>query len=394
MGAGVVLALDPGVKPAVHGFEVAGVPVLEPLQDAAPDSPEPAFDLSLSRRLPGPRMDQDDAEPGADERQVPGAEIRTVIDVEFSGIAPLQQGKLEHRQEGGGVLREREGRMRDDSRAVIYERQEIRLAPPPVPVAALRAVHDVRHPEIARVRVLEAPPVLRRRSVVIPHQPFAGQEAVNGRGRQGHVRGDVAVLPDPGDGVADAERGVLPLHGDQRLGRLDRQPPRLSVVAPPLREERVEAAGPVEAHPVAHGLLADAGAVRARNHVVPRSPVAEACHDLVAAGRLDQQVRDQSVPEERDVPSQAVVIFRHVGLLAVPGLHGPDSTSLRNPGRKDQGSRSVGGPRTVPWPVPGGRNPTGGGRCCRWAAQRPRSSLRTDSVPSRARKAAISGAAP
>ena len=133
---------------------------------------------------------------------------------------------------------------------VVHERQEIRLAPPSAPVAAR-------------------------------HKTLPGREAADGRGRKAHVRGDVAVLPNPGDGVTDAERGVLPLHRDQRLGGVDRQAPRLPAVAPPFREERVEAAGPVEAHPVAHGLLADAGAARARNHVIPRRPLAQAGRGLV-----------------------------------------------------------------------------------------------------------------
>ena len=82
MGAHVVLALDPGVEPAVQGLEVAGVPVLEPRQDAAPDGPEEPLDLSLPGGVVRPRVDQDDAELRADERQVPGAEARTVVDVE------------------------------------------------------------------------------------------------------------------------------------------------------------------------------------------------------------------------------------------------------------------------------------------------------------------------
>ena len=64
--------------------------------------PEPAFLLPFALWLVGPRVDEGDAELGADESEVVRAVGGAVVHVEPLGHPAAEDGLLEDREEGGG----------------------------------------------------------------------------------------------------------------------------------------------------------------------------------------------------------------------------------------------------------------------------------------------------
>ena len=64
--------------------------------------------LHLFEPAVGPCVDPDDAERGADQRELLGAVVGPVLDIQALRHAAADQRLLEHRQEGDGVLGARE----------------------------------------------------------------------------------------------------------------------------------------------------------------------------------------------------------------------------------------------------------------------------------------------
>ena len=133
----VVLALDPGPQGAVQCVEAGGGLGGEVAQPSGAKRPEEALDFSLSGGLVGSGVDERDAELGAHERELLGAEVGPVVDVQPGGQAAPRDGVLEHGQERGGVLRVGEGGEGDDARGVVDT----------MPISALH--RSCRHPDYA-----------------------------------------------------------------------------------------------------------------------------------------------------------------------------------------------------------------------------------------------------
>ena len=159
MGRLVVLALDPGPQGAVQGIEAFGGCGGEVVgEHRGAKRAEEAFDFSLSRGLVGAGVDEGDAELGAHERELLGAVVRPVVDEQSHRESPARDGLFEHGQERGGVLRVGEGGEGNHPGGVVDECNEVGLSAP-APVADLRPVHDIAHPQLAGVAVGEASPV-------------------------------------------------------------------------------------------------------------------------------------------------------------------------------------------------------------------------------------------
>ena len=113
-----------------------------------------------------------------------GAVVRTVVAIEPSRESAPGDGLLEHGQERGGVLGVREGGEGDDPGGVVEEGDEEGLSAS-APVAHLRPVHDIAHPQLAGVAEGEAPPVGGGRVAGrFVEQPLAREQPVHGRGRE------------------------------------------------------------------------------------------------------------------------------------------------------------------------------------------------------------------
>ena len=160
MGALVVLALDPGPQPAIEGVEALERRLGERREELHAHRAEPALLLALALWLIGPGVDEGDAELGADEREVVRAEGGAVVDVEPLGDAAAQDGLLEHGQEGGGVLGEREGGVGHDAGGVVEKRDEVGSCACACRRRDRGAVHDVAHPELVGLLEGEAAAVL------------------------------------------------------------------------------------------------------------------------------------------------------------------------------------------------------------------------------------------
>ena len=104
MGRLVVLALDPAPQAAVQRFEARSRLVVEAAEPGGAKGSEPPLDFPLSGWLIGPGMDERDAELGAHERELLGAEVGPVVDEQACGEASAGDGLFEHGQEGGGVF--------------------------------------------------------------------------------------------------------------------------------------------------------------------------------------------------------------------------------------------------------------------------------------------------
>ena len=148
---------------------------------------EESLDFSLSGGLIGAGMDEGDAEFRAHERKLLGAVVGAVVDEQSHGQPPACDGVFEHGQERGGALGVCEGGKGDDAGGIVDECDEEGLSAP-APVAHLRPVHDIAHPQLAGVAVGEASPVggdgLAGARV---EQPLAREQPVHRRGGKGVV---------------------------------------------------------------------------------------------------------------------------------------------------------------------------------------------------------------
>ena len=155
-------------------------------------------------------------------------------------MSPAQEGLFEHGQEGGGVLGEGEGGEGDDAGGVVDEGDEIGLA-------ALSAignggtVHDIGHPQLGGLPVLEAAAVRGRLPGTLVEEAFAGEQAMDGGRGEMDVGREIALAGGVDDGTHGQGRVVL-LDRDEQFGEVRRHAAGAAAVAAVLRIEGVEAA--------------------------------------------------------------------------------------------------------------------------------------------------------
>ena len=82
VGGVVILAFDPRPESAVDRVEAAGVGGAEQGQELSPAGPKKTLYFPLPSWLIGSRMDKTDAELGAHQREMPGAVVRAVVDIQ------------------------------------------------------------------------------------------------------------------------------------------------------------------------------------------------------------------------------------------------------------------------------------------------------------------------
>ena len=153
-------------------------------------------------------MDERDAELGAHERELLGAEVGPVVDVQPGGQAAAGDGLFEHGQERGGVLRVGEDGEGDDAGGVVDKRDEEGLAAP-ARVADLGAVHHIAHPKLAGVAEGESSPVGGDGLTgAFVEQALTREQPVHGRGGKRVVD---AALAGGLDECFDRARGLLGL---------------------------------------------------------------------------------------------------------------------------------------------------------------------------------------
>ena len=304
----VVLALDPGPQGAVQGVEAGGGLGGEVAQPGGAKRPEEALDFSLSGGLVGSGVDERDAELGAHERELLGAEVGPVVDVQPGGQAAPRDGVLEHGQERGGVLRVGEGGEGDDAGGVVDERDEEGLAAP-ARVADFGAVHHVAHPQLPGVAEGESSPVGGDGLTgAFVEQALTREQPVHGRGGKRVVD---AALVGGLDERFDRPCGLLGVERDEQLGDLGGQAPGLAAVGAGLRVQRLEPAVAIHAQPIAHRLDGDAGAARPGDGVGALGLLAQGVPNLAAARGQAQHVGDEPVAEQRHGFAQLFVAVVH-----------------------------------------------------------------------------------
>jgi hypothetical protein len=125
-------------------------------------------------------MNQGDAELGAHQGQVLGAVIGPIVHVQALGQPATQDGLLENRQEGGGILRQGEGRIGDHPGGIVDEGDQIGLALDAITDEDRRSVHHIAHPQLPGLLESEAAPVgIALLAPGLAHQSMAGKQAVD-----------------------------------------------------------------------------------------------------------------------------------------------------------------------------------------------------------------------
>ena len=235
-----VLVLDPGPEPRIERLERLRVVVEQRGQQPQADGPKPALELAAPLRQEGPAVDQRDAELRADQREVARAKRRPVVDVQALRTAAVQDRPLEDGQERGHGLAAGEGRVRDDARRIVEQRDQVRLVAAPVLLVEHgRAVHDVAHPELVGGVEAEAAPVLAGGRLGRPrHQAVAAQQPMDGRGRQRQVGGDEALVARGADHQRDAVGRVLLFERAELIGHGLRQGAGVALIGAGPRLER------------------------------------------------------------------------------------------------------------------------------------------------------------
>ena len=266
MGRLVVLALDPGPEAAVERLEAQGGIGVEAFEPGGAERSEEALDFPLSRWLPGASVDERDAELGAHEGELVRAVVGTVVDVEPQRKSPAGECALEHRQERGGALGEVEGGEGEHAGGIVDEGHEEGLSAS-APIADLRSVHDIAHPQLAGVAEGEASPVDGDGLAgAFVEKAFAREQPMHRGGSQRAL--DPALARRADEGV-DRERGLLGLQPHEQLGDIGGQAAGPAAVDTGLRIQRLEAAAAVQRQrqPIADGLGGNAGAPRAGDGV-------------------------------------------------------------------------------------------------------------------------------
>ena len=116
---------------------------------------------------------------------------------------------LEHRQEGGGVLRQGKGGVGHDPGGIVDEGDQVGLALGTIAHQDARPVHHIAHPHLPGLGEGEAAPILIARVVLgFVHQAMAGQQAMHGGGRQRQFWGHLGALARLADDQLHRQLGV------------------------------------------------------------------------------------------------------------------------------------------------------------------------------------------
>ena len=388
MGRLVVLALDPGPEAAVERLEARGGIGVEAFEPGGAKRSEEALDFPLSRWLPGASVNERDAELGAHEGELVRAVVGTVIDVKSQRQAPAGERALEHRQERGGALGEVEGGEGERAGGIVDKGNEEGLSAP-APIADLRSVHDIAHPQLAGVAEGEASPVDGDGLAgVFVEKAFAREQPMHRRGSQRAL--DPALARRADEGV-DRERGLLGLQPHEQLGDVGGQAAGPAAVDTGLRIQRLEAAAAVQRQPIADGLGGDAGAPRAGDGVGVVGLLTQPLADARCARGEMGEVGNQPVAEQSHGLAQFVI--------AVVQERGSRRCGVIGPRRRVRyAGRAGGSAPTLCWkrrlrivePRRWGWNPNGAGSTGSCAALSARIATRALSVPSRVRTAPTS----
>ena len=147
MFAGVIGVFDPAGKFVVElpdAVEMAEVAHEELVAHGA----EEAFDLAFGGTVSNGSVDQHGAEAGADDAELFGGIVRTVVHIDRLGHSALVERGLEAVDEVGGVVGLIERAVRNDARSVVNEADEVGLDGLFESVGEVGTVQGVALPEI------------------------------------------------------------------------------------------------------------------------------------------------------------------------------------------------------------------------------------------------------
>ena len=285
--------------------------------------------------------------------------------------------------------------MRDHPRGIVDKGDQVGLALDPFADHHARPMHDVAHPQLARVGEGEAAPVMITAIAGgLVHQPMAGQQSMHGRGRQRQFVGHLGQCACFADDQLHGERGIALLDPQQRLGHRRRQLAHLAAIGARFRQQRIEAALAVRLQPVAHGLLGHPRAAAEGDGVVLRGFLCQSHIQPLALLGPVRKVGDHPVAKQGNVVAAVII---SVG-------HGRDSAWRRSiclPARPYAGLPGGSAPtqcwRALERPPPGwrrGTNPSGFGKFARNASAIPRNATSTSATPRRSPNAVNVGAQP
>ena len=254
---------------------------------------------ALRIRLIRSCMDECDAQLGAHQRQMLGAVVGAVIDVQALRQSTAHQRMLEHRQERGGVLGQGERGVGHHAGGVVEEGDEVGLAPGAPGDGHGRTMHDIAHPQLAGVREGEAAPIGGRGGIgALAHQALAREQAMHARHGQHQLVGQRSAGACLRDDAAHRQCRVLLLDRDQQLGHVVGDLARPAAVGTRLGAQRIEAAGAVALEPVADGLGGDAGAGGAGDGVLAHRLLVDALVQPRGARRQAREFGNHAVAEQ------------------------------------------------------------------------------------------------
>ena len=237
------------------------------------------------------------------------AVVGTVVDVEPQRKPAAGERALEHRQERGGALGEVEGGEGEHAGGIVDEGHEEGLSAS-APIADLRSVHDIAHPQLAGVAEGEASPVDGDGLAgAFVEKAFAREQPMHCRGSQRALDPALARCADEG---VDRERGLLGLQPHEQLGDVGGQHVGGQAAGPAavdtgLRIQRLEAAAAVQRQPIADGLGGDAGAPRAGDGVGVVGLLTQPLADARCARGEMGEVGNEPVAEQSHGLAQFVI---------------------------------------------------------------------------------------
>ena len=232
------------------------------------------------------------------------AVVGTVVDVEPQRKPAAGERALEHRQERGGALGEVEGGEGEHAGGIVDEGHEEGLSAS-APIADLRSVHDIAHPQLAGVAEGEASPVDGDGLAgAFVEKAFAREQPMHCRGSQRALDPALARCADEG---VDRERGLLGLQPHEQLGDVGGQAAGPAAVDTGLRIQRLEAAAAVQRQPIADGLGGDAGAPRAGDGVGVVGLLTQPLADARCARGEMGEVGNEPVAEQSHGLAQFVI---------------------------------------------------------------------------------------
>ena len=167
------------------------------------------------------------------------------------------------------------------------------------------SVHGIGLQELAGRTKYEPPYVLLRQLRLLHHQRLAGELAVDSRGWQRCVVGDLIAAPDLLHHLADAQLRRVTLDRQQQLDHVRRNLPRPGLVGPVLRHQTVKAITPVAADPLPLRANGNPGTGAARDGMGARRAGAERSR-LRGNWRMRNDVRDQAIAKQWDFRPKSV----------------------------------------------------------------------------------------